>query len=191
MNVVLLMNPRAASGRLARDATALVDALSTYVTLEVLAPVSAAAARRECEQALQRGTEAMVVAGGDGTFHNALQVVAERPVPMAIILAGTCNDLSASLRVPMDPLAAVHAAGQGLSEGRYAPLDRLPQRGPALVRHRADSRLRGHGRPPRRSTAPAGWSPPLASLGVRPGEAWGSCGAGSRSPTSTKAAPRA
>ncbi len=81
MNVVLLMNPRAASGRLARDATALVDALSTYVTLEVLAPVSAAAARRECEQALQRGTEAMVVAGGDGTFTTLCRSWRSAPYP--------------------------------------------------------------------------------------------------------------
>lgn len=54
--------------------------------------------------------EGVIVVGGDGMAHLALQVLANRSIPMALIPAGTGNDLARSLELPLDNPERILAA---------------------------------------------------------------------------------
>ncbi|KLO31987.1 diacylglycerol kinase [Mycobacterium haemophilum] len=57
--------------------------------------------------ALERGTDAVAVTGGDGVISNALQVLAGTDIPLGIIPAGTGNDHAREFGIPTnDPEAA-------------------------------------------------------------------------------------
>ncbi len=67
--------------------------------------------------ALEKGTDAVVVIGGDGVISNALQVVAGTDVPLGIIPAGTGNDHAREFGIPTkDPEAAADIVVDGWTE---------------------------------------------------------------------------
>nr|WP_279580455.1 YegS/Rv2252/BmrU family lipid kinase [Fodinicola feengrottensis] len=64
--------------------------------------------------------DVLVVCGGDGMVHAALQVVAEKSVPLGVVPAGTGNDFARSLGIPLhDPAAASRL----IRTGTARPLD--------------------------------------------------------------------
>jgi diacylglycerol kinase (ATP) len=66
---------------------------------------------------LERGTDAVMVTGGDGVVSNALQVLAGTDVPLGIIPAGTGNDHAREFGVPTkDPEAAADIVVDGWTE---------------------------------------------------------------------------
>ena len=89
---------------------------------------------RELLAALPRGAcDAVVVAGGDGSLHeavNGLMAAGTPRPPLALIPAGTGNSLAADLEC-LDP----HQAARAIADGRTQPLDVMEVRlGPAGVR---------------------------------------------------------
>jgi diacylglycerol kinase (ATP) len=67
--------------------------------------------------ALERGTDAVMVTGGDGVISNALQVLAGTDVPLGIIPAGTGNDHAREFGIPTkDPEAAADIVIDGWTE---------------------------------------------------------------------------
>jgi diacylglycerol kinase (ATP) len=67
--------------------------------------------------ALERGTDALMVTGGDGVVSNALQVLAGTDVPLGIIPAGTGNDHAREFGIPTkDPEAAADIVVGGWTE---------------------------------------------------------------------------
>ena len=65
-------------------------------------------ARELVDAALAHGTDALVVAGGDGVISLALQSLAHSSIPLGIIPAGTGNDHAREYGIPVgDPAAAV------------------------------------------------------------------------------------
>lgn len=67
--------------------------------------------------AVEKGTDAVVVTGGDGVITNALQVLAQTDVPLGIIPAGTGNDHAREFGIPTnDPDAAADIVVEGLTE---------------------------------------------------------------------------
>jgi diacylglycerol kinase (ATP) len=67
--------------------------------------------------AVEKGTDAVVVTGGDGVISNALQVLAETDVPLGIIPAGTGNDHAREFGIPTkDPEAAADIVVDGWTE---------------------------------------------------------------------------
>ncbi|SON62124.1 Diacylglycerol kinase [Mycobacterium simulans] len=67
--------------------------------------------------ALEKGTDAVVVTGGDGVISNALQVLAGTDVPLGIIPAGTGNDHAREFGIPTkDPEAAADIVIDGWTE---------------------------------------------------------------------------
>ncbi|SOJ55974.1 Diacylglycerol kinase [Mycobacterium simulans] len=67
--------------------------------------------------ALEKGTDAVVVTGGDGVISNALQVLAGTDVPLGIIPAGTGNDHAREFGIPTkDPEAAADIVINGWTE---------------------------------------------------------------------------
>jgi diacylglycerol kinase (ATP) len=67
--------------------------------------------------ALERGTDALMVTGGDGVVSNALQVLAGTDIPLGIIPAGTGNDHAREFGIPTkDPEAAADIVVDGWTE---------------------------------------------------------------------------
>jgi len=67
--------------------------------------------------AVDKGTDAVVVTGGDGVISNALQVLAQTDVPLGIIPAGTGNDHAREFGIPTkDPDAAADVIIDGWTE---------------------------------------------------------------------------
>ncbi|MEU9134096.1 diacylglycerol kinase [Kitasatospora sp. NPDC048540] len=113
--VVVLTNPAAGGGRAdlaARRATARLRDLG----IEVLAvsgndPDDAVRLARE---AVGRGVDALVVAGGDGMIALAIQALAGTGVPLGVIPAGTGNDHAREYGLPLkDPEAAAEVVAAG------------------------------------------------------------------------------
>ena len=66
------------------------------------------AAGPKAARAVAEGYDAIVVCGGDGTIFDVIQGIAGSSVPLGIIPFGTGNVLAQNLKVPKDPVAAVH-----------------------------------------------------------------------------------
>ena len=74
-------------------------------------------ARELVDAALAHGTDALVVAGGDGVISLALQSLAHSNIPLGIIPAGTGNDHAREYGIPVgDPAAAVDVIVAGHTE---------------------------------------------------------------------------
>jgi diacylglycerol kinase (ATP) len=74
-------------------------------------------ARRLVDDELARGTDALVVVGGDGIVSVALQSLALGDVPLGIIPAGTGNDHAREFGLPKgDPAAAADVVADGATE---------------------------------------------------------------------------
>jgi diacylglycerol kinase (ATP) len=122
--MAVLANPSAGRGRHRGLLPAVLDRLgaSGRATRLLDAP-TAEAAEKACHRAVAEGVSALVAVGGDGTVHQALQAVAERPVGFGVVPAGTGNDFAAGTGVPLDPLAAADAIAAALRDDRYHPVD--------------------------------------------------------------------
>ncbi|MDG4826379.1 diacylglycerol kinase family protein [Asanoa sp. WMMD1127] len=81
--------------------------------LEARTPQEALAA---CHAAVAGGAGALVVVGGDGTVHLALQALAGTDVPLGIVPAGTGNDFAVAAGFGA-PAAALRAIGAALARG--------------------------------------------------------------------------
>jgi diacylglycerol kinase (ATP) len=67
--------------------------------------------------AVEKGTDALMVTGGDGVVSNALQILAGTDVPLGIIPAGTGNDHAREFGIPTkDPEAAADIVVDGWTE---------------------------------------------------------------------------
>ncbi len=64
-------------------------------------------------RALEEGVRRLVVVGGDGTAHLAIQALAETACELAVIPTGRGDDFASSLGVPADPQAAIDLAVTG------------------------------------------------------------------------------
>jgi diacylglycerol kinase (ATP) len=112
--VALVVNPTAGRGRGAELVAPVVERLRTRgVSARVVTGADAAEAAELCRKAVADGVEALVSLGGDGMAHTALQAVAGTETPLAIIPAGTGNDLAVSTGLPADPLAAADLVAEG------------------------------------------------------------------------------
>lgn len=106
--IALLTNPVAGKGRGARARKAalprLRDAGLVVRDLQGRDADDALALARRC---VAEGVEALVVCGGDGMVHLAVQALAGTPVRLGVIPAGTGNDVARYFDLPRrDPVAA-------------------------------------------------------------------------------------
>lgn len=119
-SVCVLYNPVSGRGRAAaaaKEVARRVAAEGLPVTLRATeGPGHTAELART---AAREGAGRLAVAGGDGTVRDALAGLGEASIPVAIIPAGTGNDLARTLLLPRDPAGAVET----LLRGREQPLD--------------------------------------------------------------------
>ncbi|AMB58148.1 diacylglycerol/lipid kinase family protein [Microterricola viridarii] len=62
--------------------------------------------RREAEDAVGRGTDALIVVGGDGMVSLGANLVAGTTTPLGIVASGTGNDMARALGLPIDDAEA-------------------------------------------------------------------------------------
>jgi diacylglycerol kinase (ATP) len=120
--IALIVNPASGVGRAARLARAVEHRLSLGAVVEVSSGASAAESAALLAAAVHR-YDAVVVLGGDGIVHLALQALAETDTPLGIIPAGTGNDVADVLGYPSDPLAAADAMLAALSADSVRRMD--------------------------------------------------------------------
>ncbi len=104
----LVVNPTAGRNRGARIGAEVAARLrgAGHHVLD-LSDRTAAAARVRALGALAEGIDVLVVVGGDGMAHFGVNLVAGTDVPLALVAAGTGNDLARGLGLPLhDPVAA-------------------------------------------------------------------------------------
>lgn len=111
MNVTLLVNPAARGGAHTGSATRAAERLRAHgVRTTILSGGSAAESSELLRTAIGLGTDAVAVAGGDGTVHLAIQELAGSGIPLGIIPAGTGNDMATALGLrELHPEAAADA----------------------------------------------------------------------------------
>ena len=113
--VTVLTNPMAGHGNAPHAAERAV-ARFQQLGIDVIEIVGrdAAHARELVGEAVARGTDALVVVGGDGVIRLALQYLAQTDVPLGIIPSGTGNDHAREYGIPVgDPAAAVDVIAAG------------------------------------------------------------------------------
>jgi diacylglycerol kinase (ATP) len=124
MDVTVLVSPAAGRGRARALSGMVLDVLRAGGLIpHVLSAVTGAEAEQQAAQAVAAGTGAVVAVGGDGSAHTALQAVAGTSTPLAVVPAGTGNDLALALGIPRDPAAAARAAAEDLLAGRFRDID--------------------------------------------------------------------
>lgn len=107
----MLVNPAAGPDGPRRSAR-LVE-LARRIGAPVEVTEGAADVTRRARRAVAEGVERLLVAGGDGTVHHAVQALAGSPCALAVVPVGTGNDFAAAAGVPADPAAAVELAASG------------------------------------------------------------------------------
>ncbi len=116
--VTALTNPASGHGAAIRAAQIAIARLQ-HRGIEVVEIIGddAEDARYLAGAAVERGTDALMVTGGDGVVSNALQVLAGTDVPLGIIPAGTGNDHAREFGIPTkDPEAAADIVVDGWTE---------------------------------------------------------------------------
>lgn len=98
--------------------------------VEVVSAESSDAASTAARAAIDAGVDRLVVVGGDGTVHQAIQVVAESGVAFGVVPAGSGNDFAAAMGLPSEVPAAIERA---LGPARPIDLIRLGDRYGATV----------------------------------------------------------
>jgi diacylglycerol kinase (ATP) len=119
MRATLVVNPASGRGAGARAADrvaaimrAVVDRLDVHLATD--AGDTLAAARH----AVDNGHDMLAVLGGDGTVHLALQPCAQSSTVLAVIPAGTGNDLATCIGLPVHPVAAATSVATAIAIGR-------------------------------------------------------------------------
>ena len=106
--IALLTNPTAGGGRGARYRDVALRRLrDSGLVVRNIAGRDADEAADLARASVADGVDALVVCGGDGLVHLAVQALAETGIPLGIIPAGTGNDVARYLDLPRrDPVAA-------------------------------------------------------------------------------------
>ncbi len=131
--VTVLTNPAAGHGNAPHATQAAVARLQHRgVDVVEIVGVDVEHTRRLLGAALDKGTDALVVVGGDGMVSVALQELAVGDVPLGIVPAGTGNDHAREYAVPLgDPVAAADIVADGCAE--TVDLGRIVESGGAVT----------------------------------------------------------
>ncbi len=99
MMIRFLVNPSSGGGKGAKSLPQIRE-LAAAVGSEVWLSKDAADLTRLAKRAVDEGVERLVVAGGDGTFHQVEQGLAGTECAMGLVPLGRGNDLARTLQVP-------------------------------------------------------------------------------------------
>lgn len=120
----MLANPTAGRGRHRALLSGVVERLGAGGRpVRLLDARTSEEAEKVCHRAVAEGVAVLVAVGGDGTVHQALQAVAERPVGFGVVPAGTGNDFAAGTGVPLNPMTAAEQIAAAVHDRRFRPVD--------------------------------------------------------------------
>ena len=116
--ITILTNPSSGHGNAPHAAeTAIAQLRRRGVDVDAIVGNDVEHARRLVDNAVERATDALVVAGGDGVISDVLQALAGSDIPLGIIPAGTGNDHAREYGLPAnDPVAAADIVADGWTE---------------------------------------------------------------------------
>lgn len=124
MRVALLVNPSAGSGGAGRAADGVATRLRTVADrLDVRVSRNAEHARAIASAAVAEGIDVLAVLGGDGLVHLGANACAQSSTALAVVPAGSGNDLAGALGLPRRTDAAVNAVAQLLSGNLRRQID--------------------------------------------------------------------
>ncbi|MBK1782957.1 diacylglycerol/lipid kinase family protein [Prauserella cavernicola] len=124
VRAALAVHPDSGKGAAARIAGTVAARLRDHVErLDLVAANTVEQSRLLMDRSHSDGLDALVVLGGDGAAHQAVQFCARTGVALGLVPCGTGNDLARALGVPTDPIDAVDAVAAALREGRRRRLD--------------------------------------------------------------------
>lgn len=122
--IAVLANPAAGAGRHHGLLPAVLERLGGGGhDIRLLSASTRTEAQARCRTAVADGAAALVVVGGDGTVHLALQAVAGTRVPLAVVPAGTGNDFARETVGCIAPLAAADGIAAALLAGTVRDVD--------------------------------------------------------------------
>ncbi len=109
--VHLLVSPDAGRGRATAAAAGAISALRAEGAdlIDITGP-DAVTSSEAAQRVVADGATRLVVVGGDGLVHMALQAVAQTGVVLGVIPVGTGNDFAFALGLPKDPADAARLA---------------------------------------------------------------------------------
>lgn len=120
MNVLILINPAAGGGRARAVGRRVVELLRQKgVAVEAAESQSADHLTELAREAVGSGADRILIVGGDGTWHFALNGLAHSDLPAALIPCGRGNDFRRNAGLPKDVTEALTVA----LEGRVRELD--------------------------------------------------------------------
>ncbi|RVW03951.1 diacylglycerol kinase [Rhodococcus xishaensis] len=113
--VAVLINPLAGNGNgLTAGHKAVARLREREVAVTEIIGTDADHARKLALRAIEGGTDALAVVGGDGSISIGLQAAAQSGVPIGLIPAGTGNDHAREFGTPVgDPVAAADVIADG------------------------------------------------------------------------------
>ena len=118
MFVLVQANSQAGDGRANRYASLITNRLRGAGCVVRELPTDRVQGRAAALAGIREGADALIVCGGDGSVHAAVQVLAGSSCALGVIPAGTGNDNARSLGVPTrDPLGAADAIIADLKAG--------------------------------------------------------------------------
>lgn len=98
---ILLVNRQAGGGRRLGEVARCAQGLIAHGwSVEIRTPEDRDSLREQALDAVQGEVDGLIVCGGDGTWHDALQVVAGTTLPMGLLPIGTGDDNARSLGFP-------------------------------------------------------------------------------------------
>jgi diacylglycerol kinase (ATP) len=122
--VALFVNPTSGRGRGGRLLDPIASRLEEAgIAVRRIIGRNAIDASDLLRSAIAEDLDAVVAIGGDGMVHLAAQLLADGPIPLGVIPAGSGNDIARGLDIPMDPLAAADAVAEALAAGRVRAID--------------------------------------------------------------------
>ena len=123
MNCIFIYNPVSGSGKITKKLNFIVKGLQErFSHVDVYATQGCGDMKRAAENAIGK-YEAIIFAGGDGSFNEILQAVAkaENPPMLGYIPFGTVNDIAHTLKIPKNVKKALRI----IKDGRCERLDCL------------------------------------------------------------------
>ena len=124
MHVLLMVNSSAGRGRAERNAEQAQEVLTAEGLDVVRLPADRAAQPAAVLRGIDEGASALVVCGGDGTVHTAVQALAGGDCPLGVIPSGTGDDNARSLGIPPgDAAGAAIRIAHDVLGGHHSRLD--------------------------------------------------------------------
>ncbi|MCV3215653.1 YegS/Rv2252/BmrU family lipid kinase [Plectonema radiosum NIES-515] len=109
----LIFNPVAGQGDPEQELAQIREILEPEIDLDIYMTTEEIGADKLAQQAVERGVDAIIASGGDGTLSAAATAVIGTNIPFGIISRGTANAFAAALGIPDSIAAACENILQG------------------------------------------------------------------------------